>query len=75
MTTSEGISNVNNLASNLSNESCRVDDTAVGNDGEEDIPVYHERTKSLTIMIKMSFTADDIGVDSGYRGVNDCGDL
>ena len=33
-----------------------LSETAAGKVGEEDISVYHVKTKSLTIRIKISFT-------------------
>jgi len=43
-------------------------ETAVGNDGEDDISRYHVRTKSRTIRISISLIAAEIMGDSGYSG-------
>ena len=56
-------------------ELCRMEDTAVGNEGEDEMSRYQTSTKSLTIMIKMSLSALDITGDSGQRGGRVCGDL
>jgi hypothetical protein len=40
----------------------------VGNDGEDDISLYHVSTKSRTTKISISLIAVEIMGDSGYRG-------
>lgn len=37
--------------------------------------LYQVRIKSRTIMIRMSFSAEDMTADSGYKGARDCGGL
>jgi hypothetical protein len=43
-------------------------ETAVGNDGEDDISLYHVSTKSRTTKISISLIAAEIMGDSGYKG-------
>jgi len=50
-------------------------ETAVGNEGEDDMSLYHVSTKSRTIRIRISFIAAEIMGDSGYRGGKLCGGL
>ena len=38
---------------------CMVEDTAVGKEGDDEISLYHARTKSRTIMIRISFSEAD----------------
>lgn len=56
-------------------DSCKTEETATGKDGEEDISLYQVRTKSLTIIIKISLRVADIMGDSGYKGGNDWGEF
>jgi len=43
-------------------------ETAVGNDGEDDISLYHVSTKSRTIRMSVSLIAAEIMGDWGYSG-------
>lgn len=52
-----------------------VAETAVGNEGEEEISLYQVRTKSRTIIINISFNAAETIGDSGTSGGKDWGDL
>src|SRR5882762_588923 len=56
-------------------ESCRTEETAVGKDGEDDISLYQVKTKSLTIMVRISLSAEETTGKSGTRGGNVCGGL
>ena len=38
---------------------CMEEDTAVGKEGDDEISLYHARTKSRTIMIRISFSEAD----------------
>ena len=53
----------------------RVDETAVGNEGDVEISLYHTSTKSLTIMMRMSLSAAEMTGESGRSGVRVWGDL
>ena len=48
-----------------------VPETAVGNEGEEESSLYHVKTKSRTISIRISLTAADMTAASGTRGGSD----
>ena len=38
---------------------CMLEDSAVGKEGDDDMSLYHARTKSRTIMMRMSFSEAD----------------
>ena len=57
------------------NAACKVVDTAVGNEGEDEMSLYQERTKSRTMRIMISFRLEDTTGMSGHNDGRDCGDL
>lgn len=56
------------LEINCCNEACTTDDTAIGKAGELDRSLYQLVTKSLMIMVTMSFRATETSGESGARG-------
>ena len=57
------------------NAACKVVDTAVGKEGEDEMSLYQERTKSRTMRIMISFRLEDTTGMSGHNDGRDCGDL
>ena len=56
------------LEINCCNEACTTDDTTMGKAGELDTSSYQLVTKSLMIMVTMSFRATEISGEPGARG-------
>lgn len=54
---------------------CKVVDTEVGNEGEDEMSLYQDRTKSRTVRIMMSFRLEETTGMSGHNDGSDWGGL